>query len=437
MTRILARLTLLALAAASAPTALQAAQSASATPHHSASPNASYSATPGAAPIAARNYVLASPITDVAVTIYRNPYSSSEGGTDLDSLQGFALVTETRSLSIPAGETRIRFEGVADGIEPASAILTGLPDGLIEKNHDARVLSPSALVASSVGHQVTFVRTDSKSGKKTEIPGTLLADADGVVFQANSGEIEALRCSGLPETFVFEPTTETNATPTLSVLVRAPRPVRAQVRLSYLARGFDWKADYSATVATDGKSMSLGAWVTLANSNSVSFPDAQTKVVAGTVNRVSGGPEPVDLGHPIRAECWPRGSTSDTPEEPDIQQAQPLWDGPGLIRAMDMSLVVYNMLNMPAPNAPEMLQEAVVTGARKTRASLVQEERLGDLKLYSVPDRTSVVSRQIKQVRPVGSRRYSGRAALPRRGRPPLRAERFGPDEIRAHQKHR
>jgi hypothetical protein len=58
-------------------------------------------------------------------------------------LEGFALITETRTVHLPAGLSRLRFEGVADGIEPASAIVTGLPEGVIEKNRDAKLLSPS------------------------------------------------------------------------------------------------------------------------------------------------------------------------------------------------------------------------------------------------------------------------------------------------------
>ena len=346
---------------------------------------------------AAPNNILASPVNDISVTVYRNP-ATAAAVLDLDNLQGFALITETRTVSLPAGESRIRFEGVADGIEPASAILTGLPDGLVEKNHDAQVLSPSALVAASIGHPATFVRKDPRSGKTTEIPGTLLSDAEGVVFQADSGEIEALRCSGLPETFDFEPTDDVHATPELSALVRAPRPIQAQVRLSYLARGFDWKADYSAVIAPDAKTMTLGAWVTLANSNSVSFRNAHANVVAGRLNRAAEDPEPVDPGHPIRGQCWPRGSTSDRPEQPNIVQAQPLWDGPGMIRAVNMSLRFYATADFraaaPAPLAG--LQAVTVTAQKRVT---VKPEQLGDLKLYRVPDRTSVVSRQIKQVR--------------------------------------
>jgi len=32
------------------------------------------------------------------------------------------------------------------------------------------------------------------------------------------------------------------------------------------------------------------------------------------VNRESGDVEPLDVGGPIFAQCWPRGSTSDSPE---------------------------------------------------------------------------------------------------------------------------
>ncbi len=59
--------------------------------------------------------------------------------------------------------------------------------------------------------------------------------------------------------------------------------------------------------------MDLGAWVTLANGNGAGFPAARTQTVAGRVNRESGEVEPIDAGGPILAQCWPRGSTSDSP----------------------------------------------------------------------------------------------------------------------------
>jgi hypothetical protein len=348
-------------------------------------------AAPQAASVLAAE-ILAEPPSDLIVTVYRAPYRNG-GSIDLDDLQGFALISETRTVHLPAGRSRLRFEGVADGIEPASAIVTGFPGGVIEKNRDARLLSPAALVASTLGKPVELLRTIRKTGKTERLTGTLLSDAEGgVVFKSAQG-IEALRCSGLPETFGFEPVSGLSARPTLSVEVRSPSAQTKQVTLSYLSRGFDWAADYSATLSDDGRSLDLGAWVTLANSNGVGFPSAHTQVVAGTVNRASGQEdedgeqgsggevEPIDIGGPILAQCWPRGSTSDMP----------------------MMIMASGGLNRDdfkanAPMAMAMragsLQEVVVTGAKK-----VQQEQLGDLKLYRVPERTTLASRQSKQVR--------------------------------------
>ena len=211
--------------------------------------------------------VAASAPQDVSVTVYRAPFRGA-GGFDLDRLNGFALVSETRTLSLPAGESRIRFEGVADGIDPASAILTGLPSGVVEKNRDAHLLSPSALVALTVGRDVELVRHRPKEGREDRLQGRILSDADGgVVFRTAEG-VEALRCSGLSETFSFDADTSgLSARPTLSVLTRSERPLWATVTLSYLTSGFDWAADYVGVLSPDGRRVDLGAWLTLANGN--------------------------------------------------------------------------------------------------------------------------------------------------------------------------
>ncbi len=327
----------------------------------------------------------------LSVTVYRAPYRAS-GSIDLDRLEGFALVSETRVVRLPAGESRLRFEGVADGIEPASAIVTGLGDGVLEKNRDAALLSPSTLVAAALGRPVELIRTNPKTGKVERRDATILAGgdsggssgggSDGVVMKTADG-IEALRCSGLPETFSFENAAGLASRPTLSVRVRTAAPLSAQVTLSYLARGFDWAADYTATLAADGKHMDLGAWVTLANGNGVGFPQAHTQVVAGRVNREQATVEPIDLGGPILAACWPRGTTSDTPEILQVKKAMPFGSARELMAG-----------RMAAPAAATMGDlEEIVTSA------VVKQEQLGDLKLYRVPETTTVASRQSKQVR--------------------------------------
>jgi hypothetical protein len=313
---------------------------------------------------------------DLSVTVYRAPYRSS-GSLDLDRLGGFALISEMRAVQLPAGMSRLRFEGVADGIEPASAIVTGL-DEVIEKNRDAALLSPAALMAAAVGKSVVLLRTNAKTGKLERLPGTILSDADGgVVFRTSQG-MEALRCSGLAESFSLSTDGGLAPVATLSVQVHSAGPATRMVLLTYLARGFDWAANYTATLSADGKMMDLGAWVTLANGNGVGFPAARTQVVAGRVNRENTEVQPIDVGGPILARCWPRGSTSDPVAYLQIERAVAL--GGGQLKARAITPMA----------APSLAMES---------ARQVEQEQLGDLKLYRVPDRTTVASRQSKQVR--------------------------------------
>src|SRR5277367_743860 len=116
-----------------------------------------------AAPVAADDVVEEKP-SAVAVTVYRSPYRGS-GSINRENLGGFALISETRTVHLPAGPSRLRFEGVADGIEPASAIVTGLPGGVIEKNREGKLLSPSTLIDAAVGKSVVLTRRNRKTGR--------------------------------------------------------------------------------------------------------------------------------------------------------------------------------------------------------------------------------------------------------------------------------
>jgi hypothetical protein len=338
-----------------------------------------------AAPAWADEVAASSPQT-LSVTVYRNPYRGA-GSIKLDNLGGFALITETRTVHLPAGESRLRFEGVVDGIQAESAIVTGLPDGVIEKNRDAALLTPQALMRAAIGADVVLVRTNRKTGVKTEIPAKIRsASNQGVVFETAQG-VEALRCSGVPETFRFERLPSgLNATPTLSVLTRTREPVIATVTLSYLAEGFDWAANYVARLGPDHKTLALGAWITLANGNGVSLPDAATQIVAGKLNRRRPGTveSDEDAGEEVIADCWPQGTTGEgtTGLPPWLQPTPPA------------------ALRMPSPPPPMAVHVSVPAGER-VRAVVynIAPEQLGDLKLYRVPEPTTVAARQSKQVR--------------------------------------
>lgn len=314
----------------------------------------------------------------VSVTIYRDPDRSGGGTLDLRWLAGFALVTETRTVTIPAGESELRFEGVAEGIVPVSAIVTGLPGGVVQKNRDARQLSAAALVDGSLGRRVTIRRTNPETGRVVEEPAVIRAGPDlGVILETKAG-FEALGCSGLPEKLVYDQLPPgLSSRPTLSVTTRSPAAATVKVSLSYLSSGFDWSANYVARVAPDGRTLDLFAWLTLANGNGESFPAADTQAVAGTLNRTrddgarDDGPDPQ-----LRLQCWPMDSTRSAAESMTPVPPPPPPPPP------------------PAP-APQMAAPDVVVTAARFQA--VQEE-LGDLKLYRVPERVTIAANSQKQI---------------------------------------
>lgn len=344
-----------------------------------------------------RQDVTASNPSDVSVTIYRAPYRNG-GSIQLNALGGFAVIMETRTVRIPAGRSRLRFEGVVDGILPESAIVSGLSGGVLEKNRNAALLNPSSLIRAARGKVVTLKRTDPRTGKPVLVTAEILSASDqGVVFKTAAG-IEDLRCSGLPETFRYSSGIEgLSARPTLSVLTNSPKAITATVTLTYIAEGFDWSANYTAKINPDGKTMDIGGWITLANGNSVSLNNARTQIVAGGLNRsyirkyLSNEPQ-------VIARCWPQQRTHQIPRKPErpYQLVSPYMGELAEEYGEADSIVVTSQRRtekgfMPPPS-PVMM------------AAPPPPEQLGDLKLYRVPQRTTVAAMQMKQTRLVEQR---------------------------------
>ena len=325
---------------------------------------------------------ITSPAPDsTSVTIYRDP-ERGDGGIDLNWLNGFALITEHRRIAVPAGESVIRFEGVANGMIAVSAVVTGLPGGVVQKNRDAALLSPAALLDGTLGNRVQLRRTNPKTGKVVESEAVIRSGPDNAVVLQTAEGFEGLRCSGLPETLVYDSVPSgLSAKPTLSVTTRSEQAVAADVTLTYLATGFDWAAHYVARVRDDGKTLDLFGWLAVANSNDISFSDSQLLAVAGRVNKesdfrtlVTSQPSPV-----LNLRCWPMDTTS-TAE----------------IRMFEEAMAGYASPPAPAPMMAKMMDsaaEVVVTAQRRA----VQED-LGDLKLYRVPMRVDVNANGQKQV---------------------------------------
>ncbi len=146
---------------------------------------------------AAQNVVTSAAPESVSVSAFRDPGRSDGGEINLDALQGFALISEKRTIDLPAGESVLRFEGVSEGMAAVSAIVTGLPGGVVQKNRDAALLSPASLLDGSLGNRVHLRRTDRATGKVTEEDAFIRSGPDGAVVFRTAAGYEGLRCTGL------------------------------------------------------------------------------------------------------------------------------------------------------------------------------------------------------------------------------------------------
>jgi hypothetical protein len=339
----------------------------------------------------ARPVVEASAPQRLAVSVYRDPYAGPDDAMNPEWLEGYALVSETRTVTLPPGTSTVRFAGVVGGMVAVSAIVTGLPGGTIEKNRNAALLSPASLVDGTLGNRVTITRTNPATGKAVSEPAVIRTRADGgLVLQTQAG-FEAIGCAGVPETLGFERVPDgLLPVPVYSIDTSTPAGGTYTVQLTYLASGFDWRANYVATFAPgagSARKLHLTAWLTVANENSEGLPMAELMAVAGKLQVESDFRSLADapVAEPLRLTCYPL-AIAGFPGPPEMIPYPPPPPPP--------------MVAMPAP---EMMMDIVVTANRvESRAPVTavtaEQENLGDLKLYRVPVAVDVAAKGQKQV---------------------------------------
>jgi hypothetical protein len=144
----------------------------------------------------------------------------------------------------------------------------------------------------------------------------------------------------------------------------------------------DWQADYIASLSEDGSRIELFAWLTMASSDETSFVEAETQAVAGRLNRADVRVPPSE-GPPLNLQCWPQGTTSDIPEEAFVRE-EIVVTGSRVDRAF-----AYAPSAPPPPPPPPPAPVAAMEA---------QQENLGDLKLYRIPEPVTVAARSQKQV---------------------------------------
>ncbi len=256
------------------------------------------------------NAAVAADDSGTAITIYSkaqpgavdaNAYRPINGQTGYlgVGVPGYAIVRQSRDITLPKKESIIHFEDVAALIDPTTVQFKSLTDPtgtkVVEQDYQFDLVSQQKLIDKYIDKKISV---EKPAGDKMEtVEGTLLSSQGGLTLKTADGGIKAINgYSGihfpdLPEGLITRPTL------VWDIITEKTGPQKAEV--SYETKGITWWADYNL-VYHEGKDANSGtvdfsSWVSIINQTGASYENAKLKLVAGNVERAQtqGGAEPV------------------------------------------------------------------------------------------------------------------------------------------------
>ncbi|MBK8996447.1 MAG: DUF4139 domain-containing protein [Myxococcales bacterium] len=203
--------------------------------------------------------------------------------------QNFGLVREVRELDVGTGTVDLEFRDVAANIQPQTVSIKSLTGAgslsVLEQNYRYDLLTPQKLLEKHVGKKVRVWRWNEKLGKDEAFDAEVLSVADGQTVMKINGEVTY----NFPGRIAF-PSVPDNlmAKPTL-VWKLDSKQAKQQVEATYLTQNLNWRSDYVFVINDADTAGDLTGWVTLTNNSGAAYKNAKLKLVAGDVQRVSGG----------------------------------------------------------------------------------------------------------------------------------------------------
>ena len=219
----------------------------------------------------AEEEIKASESKNVSVTVYN---------------QNFGIVREVRNLTLKDGVNFLRFEDVAEKIDPTTVSFKSLtaPDSVavVEQNYQYDVLNAATVLDKSVGKRLT-VKHYGSDGRVTSDTGTLLAPPHGsglLMLKTDSGVV--LNSSG--EVEVNELPSGMVPKPSLLWKLMSQKAGEHAGEIAYQTQGLNWHCDYVAIVDESETKTDLNGWVTIDNQSGASYKHAALKLLAGDVH---------------------------------------------------------------------------------------------------------------------------------------------------------
>jgi len=191
------------------------------------------------------------------------------------------VVKDTRVMQIPKGKSEIRLTDVSERIDPTSVHIK-FSGNILEQNYQYDLASMDKILKRYINKKVRLI--DSKGNP---IEGILLTTGNQIVLKLESGGLIMIPNLDSYRLYVDELPEGLITVPTLIWLVDSKKDGSQDIEVSYQTKGLSWQAEYVAVLNSSDTKMDFNSWVSINNYSGTSYPDANIKLVAGDVNRVS------------------------------------------------------------------------------------------------------------------------------------------------------
>ncbi|GGO13210.1 hypothetical protein GCM10007972_19170 [Iodidimonas muriae] len=240
-----------------------------------------------------RSLLISVALTMLTPAVLANPDHrtiDADSRTDLSLTiynNNLALVRDERDITVTSGQTQLEFSGISTQIQPQTVLFYGRDLQVMEQNFDANLLTPQSLLENAVGERVKIYRSHPETGEDKVLDARILSARGGVVLEVD-GRIEFL--NELPGRVVFQNIPNyLHVEPVLSLLINSKKSGDRTVALNYLSGGMSWSADYVGILSEDERSLDLQGWASIVNSSGVDFTEASIQLAAGEINRINRG----------------------------------------------------------------------------------------------------------------------------------------------------
>ncbi len=205
-------------------------------------------------------------------------------GPNVTIYSDWALIEELRTLALSSGERDYLIEDLPKTLLPDSVIFRPLKEIEIIEQEFLPAQEPTGwqLLQSAVGQEVEV--TVARGLVPKTYRGTLLSFEDGIILQEVTGRVQIIK--EFSEVSLAQ-LGEYRRTPALRWRIRSDSSRELQGKLSYLASGLTWSAQYTAVLNESETQMALASWVTVRNTSGRDYKNAKLTLIAGELRRVA------------------------------------------------------------------------------------------------------------------------------------------------------